>query len=960
MSIADQPTLVPVATPSDVATFTDRRADAERSLARGSVLSRYVVLEELGAGAMGRVYAAYDPRLDRKVALKLIRDHPAFSPAPDRAQRQLLREAQSLARLAHPNVVTVHDVEIVDDDVVLAMEFVTGQTLRAWMAGEHDWRAKVGVFRDAAWGLAAAHRAGVIHRDFKPDNVMVGDDGRARVVDFGLARSDVPTSDEPSTAEEHVESMEASRTAGVAGTPAYMAPELFSGGAADARSDQFSFCVALFEGLYGRRPFTGTSLASMAANVMAGRVLAPERGEATPRWLYRVVVRGLAPDPVNRWPDMEALAEQLARDPAIARRRWFVAGGVGVMTLAGAGLIVATRSSPCAADPRLEELWNDDARAEMRASIVATGAAWAERAAAHAESAIDRQLADLVQMTRDNCEATRVRGEQSEAVLDLRGACLAANRRELAAVVKRLRVADADVVRESVRILEGLSSLDVCADVESLRQLTPLPSDPDTRSQIDDIRTRLAEIDVTSRAAKYEDAIADAREVLESALAVDFPPLQAEARYAVGYLQDKLGQYAEAEATLVEAALQAARHRDDRLAVRAMSDVVFVMGSQLGRVEEAMVWARHAEVASDRADDPVLRAKFLNSRALLYSTAGRFADAERDLREAVALRERELGPNSYEVVASLGNLAVAIEHQGRGPESIVVHRDAVHRAEALHGPEHPRSASLLVNLADALNDVGEYTEALALARRAEAIFRATMPADHPHLGIAIGIVGAAQWGLGDLDGALVASVEALRIQGSRLGPNHHDVAIAEHNIGAIAYERGDLAQARKHFAHAVEIFDRALGAGHPESAASLNSVGVIDLLTGHPEAALSNFSRARSLLDKAGLLAREEGAQALRGLGKAKMALGRPGDAIKDLEQAIVLFQAGPQWHDHVAVTRVLLARTLWLAGEQRRAAEVLAQARREYHGDAKHTLERIGALEQGFADGKLPQPNWD
>ncbi|HET6583005.1 MAG TPA: serine/threonine-protein kinase, partial [Nannocystaceae bacterium] len=248
------PTLVDAASASG-----GRRSSDETRLARGTTLGRYVVLERIGSGGMGVVYAAYDPQLDRKVALKLL--HAREERDGDSGGRaRVLREAQAMARLSHPNVVAVHDVGVVDDTLFVAMEFVEGVTLGHFIAaGSRRWNEVLDVFEPAGRGLAAAHAAGLVHRDFKPDNVMIGNDGRVRVMDFGLARAaaEITTESSEGSGGSIVELSgvdRLTRTGALVGTPAYMAPELLAGGNADARSDQFAFCVALHRALYGTAP----------------------------------------------------------------------------------------------------------------------------------------------------------------------------------------------------------------------------------------------------------------------------------------------------------------------------------------------------------------------------------------------------------------------------------------------------------------------------------------------------------------------------------------------------------------------------------------------------------------------------------------------------------------------------------------------------------------------------------
>ncbi|HEY8379437.1 MAG TPA: serine/threonine-protein kinase, partial [Nannocystis sp.] len=283
----------------------------------GTVVGRYVIVEKVGAGAMGVVFAAYDPELNRKIALKFL--HMRGS-ANLQARARLLREAKSLARLSHPNVVAVHDVGTYGDHVFLAMEFVAGRTLTAWLKEQpRRWPEIVDVLSHAGEGLAAAHDAGIVHRDFKPDNVLIGDDGRVRVLDFGLARAAAdadPTSaasdaraalvsasvSASRSRESEHEELLVTRTGALVGTPAYMSPEQHLGQPADALSDQFSFCVTLYQALYGVRPFSGTRLSALAYQIIQGKVEPPPAGARVPAWLRRVIVRGLSISPEQRHP----------------------------------------------------------------------------------------------------------------------------------------------------------------------------------------------------------------------------------------------------------------------------------------------------------------------------------------------------------------------------------------------------------------------------------------------------------------------------------------------------------------------------------------------------------------------------------------------------------------------------------------------------------------------------------
>ncbi len=315
-------------------------------LPAGSTLGRYVIENLAGEGGMGVVYVAHDPELDRQVALKVL--HPSHRDDGDDAvkHKRLLREARALAKLAHPNVVAVYDVGVCDDRVFVAMEFVHGSTLTQWTRSQKRTpREVLEVFAQAGRGLAAAHEAGLVHRDFKPDNVLLGNDGRVRVTDFGLAfQSWAEAGDAPPSrllgAGSPVSDVRTTRTGALLGTPAYMAPEQLLGKAADARSDQFSFCVALYEALFDARPFADSETPTSADGAQLGKPLKMRHARSVSGAVRRALKRGLERVPKNRFPTMDALL--LALHPASPRPLAYGAGA-----LAGAlGVVWALSQSP--------------------------------------------------------------------------------------------------------------------------------------------------------------------------------------------------------------------------------------------------------------------------------------------------------------------------------------------------------------------------------------------------------------------------------------------------------------------------------------------------------------------------------------------------------------------------------------------------------------------------------------
>ena len=321
-------------------------------------IARFLVVDELGAGGMGRVYAAYDPELDRKVALKLVHRRDSAD-----SEARLQREAQAMARLSHPNVVTVYEVGSHAGQLFIAMELVAGENLAAWLAAAtRPWQVVLAMFRAAGEGLAAAHDAGLVHRDFKPANVLVGADGRARVADFGLVHASEAVPERGAGAGGASKDLTWAGT--VMGTPAYMAPEQLRGEATDARTDVFSFCLALWEALYGARPFTGATMEERQRAIERGLPDDPPRSSARDRWLRPLLRRGLAADPVRRWPDMRPLLAALARDPALERSRrrrgavltfaFLVLGGALVFGASALWSSLQSRARERAANTQLE------------------------------------------------------------------------------------------------------------------------------------------------------------------------------------------------------------------------------------------------------------------------------------------------------------------------------------------------------------------------------------------------------------------------------------------------------------------------------------------------------------------------------------------------------------------------------------------------------------------------------
>ncbi|HSK04117.1 MAG TPA: serine/threonine-protein kinase, partial [Kofleriaceae bacterium] len=404
-------------------------------------LGRYHLLEMIGAGGMGVVWGAFDPELDRRVAIKLVKTELSA------ARERILAEGKALAKLSHPNVVSVYDVGVVDDQIYIVMEWVRGRNLRAYCREPRTVRELVAIYRAAGEGLSAAHRAGLIHRDFKPDNAMIGDDGRVRVLDFGLARGEVRRGGGSSSGGgegggEGGAGAEGSDLTRGAGTPRYMPPEQAQGAELTPAADQYAFCVSLREALAGR---DGTE-----------RTERTERTADVPRWLDEILARGTAREAAHRFPSMDALLHALARDPATVWRRRLVA--VGAVAAAGAAFAVGTLRAGGDPPPELERCgggageiartWNDGVRARLTAHLRGLGPYGAQEAVRLADE-LTGHGARWAAAHRDACLA-KARGELTPQLYERSAGCLARARVALETVVEVLAAVPAERLASTV------------------------------------------------------------------------------------------------------------------------------------------------------------------------------------------------------------------------------------------------------------------------------------------------------------------------------------------------------------------------------------------------------------------------------------------------------------------------------------------------------------------------------
>jgi eukaryotic-like serine/threonine-protein kinase len=880
-----------------------RRSEAPFQAADLTTLGRYAVLDTLGRGGMGTVLRAYDPQIDRQVALKVLHREMGI-----KHTTRLRREALALARLSHPNVVQVYEVGEIEGQTFVAMELVEGITPEQWMRQEPrpGWRACLEVFIQLGAGLAAAHERGLVHRDFKPSNAIIDAKGRARVLDFGLARQ-----------EDELEEVEASSvlprahttelgpldvsltvTGAVLGTLAYMPPEQMFGQQADARSDQFSFCVSLYEAVYGERPYEGDSMTELRASMYRGVVRPPPRGSKVPAALRKVLLRGLAKLPEERWPAMEALLEPLGRLVDVRRdRRLALWIGGGLLTLGlGLGLGVEALmqwANRCTgARARLEGVWDEPRRQQVREAILGTALSYAPDTWERVEPQLEAYTEAWVREYTEVCEASTVRGEQSPAVMDLRMACLQTRRLHVRATVDELLQANATVVSNAVQAVAALPRLSQCADVEALEAEVPRPEDPAVAEQVAALEERLVEVEAKEAAGKFPEGLEVANAVVTEASTLGYEPLQARAWTWQGTLRIQVGEFDGAVTSLERAYDVAVAHRMTNEAAKASSGLVYVLGYELARHDEARRWARRADPLSRASSSGEFRASYLTNLGIVAYSEGEYDEAQQLLTQALALFRETLGPYHPFVAGTLNTLGMVAASRGNLGEARDSFEQAVTLWQEAVGPEHPHVGTALTNLGHVAMSQGQLDEARELQRRALAIFE--------------------------------------RVQ----GPESTGVAFCMHNLGLVAHAQGELDEARDFQQRAVDLWTKLLGADHPLVATAQSSLGAVARSRGQLDEALELQERALAIAEQALGPDHPDVADPLTELGAVRLDRSEPALAIRPLERALAIRSTQSTPPAGLAELRFSLARALWAAPEQdgrdRPRAHTLAeQARR-------------------------------
>jgi serine/threonine-protein kinase len=902
-----------------------------------TLAGRYMVFEQLGQGGMGVVVSAYDTRLERRVAIKLLHPERTSESSSGDGQARMVREAQAMARLNHPHVVAVYDAGTLEDgSLFIAMEYVEGETLRRWCTRQkRSWREVLQAYLAAGRGLAAAHAAGLIHRDFKPDNVLVGQDGRVRVTDFGLARtSPEPSSPAQSQATLSSETWDSALTepGTLMGTPKYMAPELMRGEPAGVRTDLYAFCVSLYEALHGQLPFGGQSMAEYSRARNEGRISPPPAHPQVPAWVARTVAQGLQVDPLRRPASLEALLTTLGNDPEVKRQAWRRRAAVTSVGLVLAVLAIwgwarqQTQAPACGqVARRLDGIWDGAVKARVREALLGTGVPYAEDTAQRVSTVLDGYSRRWVQQSAALCEAEQ--STKLSRLAALRESCLERRRSRLRATTELLaRGSDREVLDRAALTVQSLPPLEDCADDKVLTAVVPPPEEPAVRAAVEALLEKVDRVEALLGAGKYKEGLAEAEPLLRQVEPVGHAPLHAQVLFLVSQLRTGAGDYKGSEELTRKTLATAAQGRDLRLMARALSHLLLTVGVQQTRPQEVAQLEQPVEAIAESTGDDVTRAIALHSVGALLRAQGRYQEAREKFTQALALREQVLGPEHPETASTLQQLGSASWWLGHYEQALEQSERALALKTKVLGPEHPEVIAALNSVAAVLRDLGRYEETRQRLERVLVLREKILGPDHPLVATSLGNLSIVLLDTGRYEEARQYAERGLLLKEKQLGPEHPELAGALTKLGnTLAYLKRH-EEAREKHARALALSEKALGPDHPLVGLSLTVLGVELMHLGRYGEAQQRLDRALAVTEKAYGKEHPDLAYVLTARGSLMLARGKPAEALPPLERALKLPLKGAA----LLELKFTLARALWEAkrAERSRAVTLATEAR--------------------------------
>ncbi|MCR9164611.1 MAG: tetratricopeptide repeat protein [Nannocystaceae bacterium] len=865
-------------------TLPPQESTPTEGLGAGRLFGRYLIIEQVGAGGVGAVYAAYDPVLDRRVALKVLRARSDDATHADSHHHaSLVREAKALASLSHPNVVTVHDVGREDDRTFIAMELVEGRDLSQWCKEREarTWRETLKMFIDAGRGLAAAHAKGILHRDFKLANVLVGHDEWVRVSDFGLARN-VSPQDTPGldTLELEAPTMDTSvSVAGrMVGTPYYMAPEQLDG-ETTVRSDVYAFCLALHDAIYGARAFEAATLMELAVLKAKGAPKPPADPRGVPAPVRAAIERGLAPSPVDRWESMGSLLEVLehAMRPK-ARAPWPWVLGLGVVGAVAFGTSTEPDDACTGSEAALEQVWSEARAAALTQGIAASDSPLAQGTADRIRPELDAYGDAWARAHTTVCEATQ-RGEQSEALLDARMTCLQRQLLEFDAALDVLQAADATVIERAGNVVSALPRPARCVSAST-------DADEDS-PETEAVRAELAQINARMSAGLYKEADERSAALMRSTEDLDASRLRSAVLLTRGNALLKMGQIEPSVDTLEQAAFSAIASGDAEVQLEAAILLITVEGRRAARPKAGLRWARLAEAAlAPVGDDPRYRAQIASNLGAVFTELGDHHQAEAQMRAALDLAD-EAGLSEEERAGLLDNLGTTLRRVGKFEEALATHEDALALREAALGPDHPMVARTLTNTAAAYIELAKFDEADARYERALDIRVRTLGEDHVDVALTLQNLGVAYYRRGRIDDALPYFERALAIRQKALPENHPRVLGNMSNLAQVRYEQGDIDGASELFEDVLRRIERDADHDPTLKSTVLTNLANVRLAQKRHDEAIKIFEKSLALDEAAVGPDHPDVAMTLTNLGNVLEDVGRLDEALALQQRAL-------------------------------------------------------------------------